>query len=37
MRTKGSLGPDLDHETRKTRIRTWHVQSKNLTIFYDEK
>jgi hypothetical protein len=34
MRTKGSLVPNPDHETRKTKIRIWHMRNKNLTRFY---
>jgi hypothetical protein len=34
MKTKVSLVPNRDHETRKTRIRTQHVQNKNPKIFY---
>jgi hypothetical protein len=34
MKTKISLVPNPDCETRKTRIRTQHVQNKNPRIFY---
>jgi hypothetical protein len=34
MRIRASLVPNLNHETRKTKTRTQHVQNTNLTRFY---
>jgi hypothetical protein len=34
MITRVSLVPNLDHETRKTRIRTPHLKNNNPTRFY---
>jgi hypothetical protein len=34
MRTRACLVPNLNHEIRKTIIRTWDVWNKNLTRFY---
>jgi hypothetical protein len=34
MKTKVGLIPNSDHETKKTRTRTRHVQKKNPTRFY---
>jgi hypothetical protein len=34
MKTKVCLIPNLDHETRKTKTKTWHVQNKIPTRFY---
>jgi len=38
MRTNACLIPNPNHETRKTRIKTWHVQEKNPNFFnYNNK
>jgi hypothetical protein len=34
MKIKVGLIPNLDHETRKTRIRTWQMQDKDVTKYY---
>jgi hypothetical protein len=38
MKTRATVVPNVDHEIRKTRTRTQHVQNKNLTrIYYKEE
>ncbi len=36
-RTNVNLVPNLDHKTKKTRTKTWHVQNKIPTWFYYKK
>jgi hypothetical protein len=36
-RTKASLVPNLYHDIKKPRTRTWHVWNKNPTKFYRKK
>jgi len=34
MKTHANLVTNLDHETRKTKTKTQHVQTKNITRFH---
>jgi hypothetical protein len=33
-KTRPCLIPNPNHEIRKTKLKTWHVQNKNLKRFY---
>jgi len=34
MKIRVGLIPNLDHETKKTKIRTWQMQDNNSTRFF---